>query len=366
MKQNLLKYGLVMVLAVIASTGLVWADSYIEVEHDTCIVEKIDSLRLNLSIQQAFNAYCNTCAQDSTSIAATIPNDKFSFALFLKVLKEFPKEILLAVVMAILSLSELICFILVIIFLFTRTNRIRRLLLKSWQISAVWLFFCVSLMIDSSWFYLVTVALMLYYADKCKMFPDLINGLSRIMRLMQGKLEVYTTSSEEKKQTLEKEAVEEYKNIQAEQRPQSKPEKVWVQERVSDGERIEGLAMDYYEAKYPALQRNIYLMIRGKRKIRLDGLYLGEDKNIVLDILYCTSLPALIRHKLDDLLEAANYLRQRTSIFTIALFSIIVPEPAHKASVQAYVRANNFNGIEVEVYTEDELKDAKQSINKQD
>ncbi len=41
MKQNLLKYGFVMVLAVIASTGLLWADQYVEVQRDTVVmVEK--------------------------------------------------------------------------------------------------------------------------------------------------------------------------------------------------------------------------------------------------------------------------------------------------------------------------------------
>lgn len=42
MKQNLLKYGLVMVLAMIASTGFLWADCYVEVIHDTVL--KVDTV----------------------------------------------------------------------------------------------------------------------------------------------------------------------------------------------------------------------------------------------------------------------------------------------------------------------------------
>lgn len=65
MKQNLLKYGLV-VLVMIASTGLLWAGPYIEVIHDTCVVERIDSLRVNVSVEQVVNACCDNEHSEKT------------------------------------------------------------------------------------------------------------------------------------------------------------------------------------------------------------------------------------------------------------------------------------------------------------
>ena len=67
MKQNLLKYGLVMVLAIIASTGLLWADCYVEVFHDTIVkvdtVHQIDTLHHTDTVVVTNTCYMSTPQQ---------------------------------------------------------------------------------------------------------------------------------------------------------------------------------------------------------------------------------------------------------------------------------------------------------------
>lgn len=64
MKQNLLKYGLVMVLAMMASTGLLWADQYVEVdtlETNTSVEDKYISAKvegeLDVTIQDSIDIH---------------------------------------------------------------------------------------------------------------------------------------------------------------------------------------------------------------------------------------------------------------------------------------------------------------------
>lgn len=66
MKQNLLKYGVMIVLATIASTALLWADCYVEVDTNV----EAHALSENLSQDSIVDSYAVACIEEST-----LPNE---------------------------------------------------------------------------------------------------------------------------------------------------------------------------------------------------------------------------------------------------------------------------------------------------
>ena len=75
MKQNLLRHMVVLVLAMIANTGLLWADGYVEVVHDTIVkndtVLKVDTIYQNDTIETR-----DTC------LVMTVPPTKTAWQRF--------------------------------------------------------------------------------------------------------------------------------------------------------------------------------------------------------------------------------------------------------------------------------------------
>lgn len=85
MKQNLLKYGVMIVLAMIASTELLWADCHVEIVRDTFV--KVDTVRQIDTI-----AVHDTCLVVETTLCK--PNKRsvgydFLFSLFVSILGAF-------------------------------------------------------------------------------------------------------------------------------------------------------------------------------------------------------------------------------------------------------------------------------------
>ena len=71
MKRNLLKYGLVMVLAMIASTGLLWADCYVEKDND--VIVKVDTVA-QVEIQDV--VLCDNAVNIPVSQTEEVGNDR--------------------------------------------------------------------------------------------------------------------------------------------------------------------------------------------------------------------------------------------------------------------------------------------------
>ncbi len=354
MKQNLLKYGLMMVLAMIASTGLLWADCCVEVVHDTCYVEKIDSLRINLSVKQAVNAYCESETQEEVICW---------FTKILQYVKEYKKEILFIWALGLLLVLSLILGLKQFLYRDKDASENEKRKAKDIEVLCVAAFVVVCLWIDTTWFYLILASVLLYYVDKWEICPDLLAGLANVIKLLQGKLDISNQPAEDQQQELEKEAEQEYEQV-----TQDTPEEVrevsskdiWIKQRMSDGERVEHLALDWYEKQYPALQRNVRLRLSPTKRVNIDGLFLGEDKNIIIDVRYCIhSIGQLLNYKLDYLYEAANYLRQKTGYITGVILCVVVADEKQRSKAYGYFKQSNINNIELQVYTEEELQKLK-------
>lgn len=353
MLKNLLKYGIV-ILAMIASTGLLWADGYVEVVHDTCFVEKLDSLHINLSVQQAVNACCESESEEEAVCW---------FTKMLQYSKEYKKDILFVLTLSIVLLLLLKLGFKQISYRKKNKSEKKKLNTKDIERLCVVAFAAVCLWLDSTWFYLILASILLYYVDKWEICPELLAGIANIIKLLQGKLDISNQTEEDQKQELKKEAEQEYEQVVQEEpdgihKMQSK--EVWIRQRMSDGERVENLALDWYEKQYPALQRNVRIRQNPKSRIDLDGLFVGEDRNVILDIRYCThNLRQILNFKLDYLYEAANYLRQRTGHVTSIIICVVVGSEKQKRMVHSYFEHRNSKGVELQVYTEEELQKLK-------
>lgn len=354
MKQNLLKYGLMIVLAMMASTGLLWADCCVEEVHDTCFVEKLDSLHINLSVQQAVNACCESESEEEAVCR---------FTKMLQYSKEYKKDILFVLTLSIVLLLLLKLGFKQISYRKKNKSEKKKLNTKDIERLCVVAFAAVCLWLDSTWFYLILASILLYYVDKWEICPELLAGIANIIKLLQGKLDISNQSEEDQKQELKKEAEREYEQV-AQETPEEmrnvRSKEVWIHQRMSDGERVENLALDWYEKQYPALQRNVRIRLNPTSRIDLDGLYLGKDRNVILDVLYCThNIGQLLNFKPDNLYEAANYLRQKTGCITSIILCVVVSDEKQRGKVYSYFEHRNSKGVELQVYTEGELQKLK-------
>ena len=363
MKSNLLKYGLV-VLAIVASTGLMRADCDIEIIHDTCFVEKQDSLHINLSVEQAISTTCN-CEQKDSVIVTENENvqleksDADKFFEYLSYVKEYKKEVLL--VLALLSL--VICGIgwAVVSIKCLATDERKKKGKLFFFISG---FVVLSLLIDSTWFYLIIVALLLYYIDKKDVAPELLDKLSAYIRFLQGKLDISKSSDEDKKAKQIKEANDEYAHIQREEQKDhddvilhSIPKEEWLNKRISEGEQIEQLALNYYEQQYPGLQRNVILRADTYNTLYVDGLFQGVDRNVIIDIICCTHSNVLLRvFRADVFYQTVNLLRRTTSMHTEAVLCVVVSNELQKRQAKHVIENKNMSGISVTIFTKEELE----------
>lgn len=352
--KNLLKYGLVIVLAMIASTGLLWADCYVEVKHDTCFVDKVDSLHINLSVEQAVNA----CCENETPEKAVC-----WFTKMLQYSKEYKKEILFVLTLSIVLLLLLKLGFKQISYRKKNKSEKKKLNTKDIERLCVVAFAAVCLWLDTTWFYLILASILLYYVDKWEICPELLAGIANIIKLLQGKLEISNQSEEDQKQKLKKEAEQEYEQV-SQETPEEKhnvsSKEVWIHQRMSDGERVENLALDWYEKQYPALQRNVRIRLNPRSRIDLDGLFLGEDRNAILEVRCCThNIRQIMNFKLDYLYEAANYLRQKTGHVTSIIICVVVSSETQKRMVHSYFEHRNIKGVDLQVYTEEELQKLK-------
>lgn len=330
-----------MSFAFFASTGLLWADCYVEVVHDTCCVEKIDSLHINLSVEQTVSARC----EDDTT-----QEDLCCFTKFLQYTKEYKKEILFYVLLIVYCLA-LLFFLIYLIYL-----RIIGKKKKVVQLNRIWkespfimLFIVLTLITDSAWFYLIVVAIILYYAEKWHLIPNLLERLKDIIKLLQGKLDIKTATADEVHQKSIEEAEEDMQSKLSQREDNNND---LIIERAKAGAKIESMALTFYERQYPNLQRRIRMRVGSKVKI-LDGLVLTREENIIFEIKYCTNIESISKYKVDDLLEVANQLRRDTGILTHVILCVVVPDEKLKEAL--YEQGISFNDIDVDFYTEKDI-----------
>lgn len=355
MKQNLLKYGLVMVLAMIASTGLLWADVDMrEYEKDTTVlIEKSDSLPM-VSLQVKQHVCLENNSADSLYVTLTEPAEETEPSWFVKTLqciKEYKKEFLLCVVCCIFVLAAFIELLLLFYLPFRKSEKIKDLLRKGAEHLLIMLFVILTLATDSSWFYLIVVAIILYYAEKNHLTPDLMTGIKDIIKMLQGKLDIKTATKEEVQQKHMEEAKEDISSpIVSEQ------DKDLLRKRASEGESIERLALGYYRRQYPALRRSVGIMTGTKYRL-LDGLVLNNMENIIFEIKYCTNPESVQKYKIDYLHDAADQIQKVTGVSTNIILCIVVPDEEMKERV--YKQDFSPENIQVDIYSINDLEKKK-------
>lgn len=362
MKQNLLKYGLVMVLAMIASTGLLWAEKDTTQVSDSCITIQNDSVP-NIT---------NTTIKSEEPINIVQWCESVDWIQVLDFIKNYRKEILLLVVVFLLAIA-LICYI--VAYVCRLINGQEFYLFRSvysWRKNIfVLLFFVLSLFVDSSWFYLVVAALIIYYLDRRKICPDLLDGIVRVIRNLQGKMDVTPMSDQEIKER-DKQITEEYKKLLeldgAVDKVDCKLSETQIEQFAQDAKRVENIAWDYYKQFYPEMQKNIRLSKNG-RSVDVEGLVTYNDKNVLLVIKYCNSLLSMAWIALNNIrvIKAARALRKETGKGTKIIQCIICRDSVIYRIAKVYFIQPGTENISIEFYTIDTLlqkvKEVKNLIN---
>lgn len=349
MKQNLLKYGVMIVLAMIASTELLWADNLSTVVYDTCNVEQIDSALVKLPVDQLANNCCADFEQESTTCW---------FLRVLNWLKDYKKDALLFLSICCVLLGLLVAFVDAIV-IKCKTGKWNLKESKWMQVLSIIGFVTLSLIIDDGWFYLIVVALILYYAYTKKVFADLLKGIYKFIKGLYGNdIDLMTANQTQRDAENQKKAEEEEKQADpsAFKSGQSDVAKDRIQNRAQDFERIQTLALDFYEKRFQTIQRNVIIRNDSHNRIYLDGLVMSKYENIIIDILYCTSLTYLENYKIDHVLSAENYLRRKTSARTWGILCIVLPQKISLEKAKPIFERFVNKGINIEVISEEKLK----------
>lgn len=358
MKQNLLKYFFVVLVAM-TSTGYMWAECDTTQVSDSCITIKNDSVP----------DITNTIIQSEEPIDIGLWCESVDWIQVLDFIKNYRKEILLLVVVFLLVLA-FICY--VVAYICRLINGQEFYLLHSvysWRkYIFVLLFFMLSLFLDSSWFYLVVAALIIYYLDRRKICPDLLEGIVRVIRNLQGKMDVTPMSDQEVKER-DKKITEEYKKLLEldsgveKDKMDCKLSEIQIEQIAQDAKRIENIAWDYYKQFYPEMQKNIRLSKNG-RSADVEGFVAYKDKNVLLVIKYCNSLLSMAWIALNNIrvIKAAGALRKETGKGTKIIQCIICRDSVIYKIAKVYFIQPRTENISIEFYTIDTLLQKVQEV----
>lgn len=364
MKQYLLKYVLVM-FAIIANTGLLYADTIEKGAPDTCFEKvfkdstseaQLDSLQ---SIEQA----------QTQEVALAEKNSQWrkeDWIELLDFLKNYRKEAMLIFVFYALLLA-ILCYIGSGLSRFAFGDEYYLFLsVYSWRkIVFVLLFIFLSILLDSSWFYLIVAALIIYYLDKKQLCSDLLEGIVRVIRILQGKMDVASLTEKEMQEQYKNESDEYKKLLKDEALTEGKTFKLsetQIEQYAQDTKIIKEIAYAHYEKFYPNMQRNVGLRISARRRLYIDGFVSNESHNIMLKLAYCNSLLSvtMLMMYVLSLLNAAKNLSDDTKKETKISLVIISRDSIIQQAVKRFLVIPKYKNLSVDYYTIDTLVQQKQ------
>ena len=217
---------------------------------------------------------------------------------------------------------------------------------------------------NSSWAYLVLIALTLLLFDKY--IP--LNRLSEIVSLLQGQPKISPQTAEEKKERAEKEIIQDSKidqntqqsasNRKVQDKKDKAQRKMSIDDRVQKYIKIEQESLNFLEKKYPKLQRNVRIRGSKLQKFELDGLVIGNNGNRIIEIKYCISSNLqVLYHSLYNLKGACEYLSISTRKSTEILLFIVTKNKEVKNIIERDFNKILYEQIDFQILTEKELND---------
>lgn len=364
MKHNLLKYGLVLVLALFASIGLLWADGYVELVHDTTIIpcenetilvqchecDNLDSLVQN-------NIYLHNTISPKESKDPTC-----WYVKLLKHIKEYKLEYML-----------LILLFAFVINIFLPYDKKKKNLIKWILLVAI-----IAALSNSSWCYLVLMALLLLLFSEGN--ESLIDQIGKMIGKLYGKS--IDTDSLTNKQT-DKKILKEVNMMMGangqsvikdkptsqngtnsttlqERMSRVKNLSEYLKENINNTRESEEKIFSMLQQRYSNIKINCAIDINGNREI-LDGLVQNDDENIIFEVLY-TSVPVNIFtiSKLESLKKVQRYIQMHTQKETPIYVYVVTNNEENKQKTisesDSYRRAHMDIGyIDYKIYSYDEL-----------
>lgn len=366
MKQNLLKYGLAIMLAMIASTGLLWADDSIVGTPDTTVTQiQKDSLAATAAKAETDSV---ETSENKQPALVRLNNELYTTAENLLV---YGKEGLLVLLLISFIVDAILVIISFFCLLFSGKDEWYQTMKRFQSSTYAIMFIVIGLIIDSTWFYLIIVAVILYYADKHHLCPELIDGITKIIKILQGKMDISPLSDKEINERFTKEVRNEF-TLMAEAAKQQGDEahipemtqKNIIQTNVKNMKTAEDLALEYYRLRrYPKLQKNLRLRISARQRIDLDGLVMGDDENIIIDIKYCDTkyishiaLVNELRRRYSDLQQAVRIISRDTGSITNIIICIVCTDAIMYNIILKRLNPNDLAGVRLELYEESNLR----------
>lgn len=368
--KNLLKYGLV-VLAVMASTGMLWAGPYIEVIHDTCVVERIDSLRVNVSVEQVVNACCDN---------ETPEKDVCWFTKWLQYIKDYKKDVVFLFALVALIISGAISAI----YRWGVKDTASAVYKYSHQCLILIGIVTLCVFSDSSWFYLLLAAILLIYVTRED--PDLLKKIREAMSALQGRniptgiatpKEIEDKRNEEVKETMpsiptspvpaQKERNSSNpKNVGADSKTLAERIEARKNMHLSDIVRkainAEDLVIQMLSKEYPNIETSRAIEVEGRRMV-LDGFVQGAHENLIIEVKYLSN-PIRIRNiaGLPELLKVREYVQEQSHKPTFVRIYVVTDSKVKKEqmvemSTMPYVSRALTNYVDIKIYTFNELDD---------
>ena len=249
---------------------------------------------------------------------------------------------------------------------------------------------------DSSWCYLVFVAMILLHISRSH--AGFIDEINDIVAALQGKkVKTEKTSQSEKENKRRKEAeeaqAEEPKPVQQPNIPktgltqrnravgkapkaqfadlsevsqlmqanQARPEMKMMDlsQFMQASMAAERLALNYLHTRYPALEKERKLMLNNGY-LYLDGFVQEEDKNTLIEVSFTRRMRPIEKvHAFDKLLEAQKQITYKTRKQTYLLIIFVTEDAKVQEEIRTYYQtiSKQYDGLKIEVYTLEELKD---------
>ena len=121
----------------------------------------------------------------------------------------------------------------------------------------------------------------------------------------------------------------------------------------------ERLALNYLHTRYPALEKERKLMLNNGY-LYLDGFVQEEDKNTLIEVSFTRRMRPIEKvHAFDKLLEAQKQITYKTRKQTYLLIIFVTEDAKVQEEIRTYYQtiSKQYDGLKIEVYTLEELKD---------
>ncbi|MBQ9602218.1 MAG: hypothetical protein IJR42_00200 [Paludibacteraceae bacterium] len=252
---------------------------------------------------------------------------------------------------------------------------------------------------DSSWCYLVFVAMILLHISRSH--AGFIDEINDIVAALQGKkVKTEKTSQSEKENKRRKEAeeaqAEEPKPVQQPNIPKtgltqlkravgnapkaqfadlsevsqlmqanqasSETKMMDLSQFMQASMAAERLALNHLRTRYPALEEDRKLML-DNGYILLDGFVQEEDKNTLIEVSFTRRKRPIEKvHAFDKLLEAQKQITYKTRKQTYLLIVFVTENAKVQKEIKTYYHniSEQYDGLKIEVYTLNELNKLNQ------